>query len=159
LKYENKRGNTKIMKNYEANPFNPQFGKRPKQFIGRELIINNFLQGMSDKNDPNRTSIITGIRGTGKTAILSDVHESLDPDKHAVINITARDGMLLEILDEFVRSSKGKSWAAKSFDKVKGFSVGAMGFSFGITRDDETKPHSFRFMLTELLDKARDKGI
>jgi len=147
------------MKNYEINPFNPQFGKRPKQFIGRELIINNFLQGMSDKDNPNRTSIITGIRGTGKTAILSDVHANLDPDKYAVISITAKDGMLLEILDEFVRSSKGKNWAAKSFDKIKDFSVGAMGFSLGITRNDETKPHSFRFMLTELLDKVKDKGI
>ena len=96
----------KEMKTYETNPFNPQFGKRPRQFIGRELIINSFLQSLSDRNDPHRTMIITGIRGAGKTAILSDVHESLDPGKHVIIDVTARDGMLLEILDEFIRSVK-----------------------------------------------------
>jgi len=83
----------------ETNPFNPQFGKRPRQFIGRELIIYDFIQSLDDSNDPNRTTIITGIRGSGKTAILSDIHMSLDPKAYAIIDVTAQDGMLLEILD------------------------------------------------------------
>ncbi|MDR2672417.1 MAG: ATP-binding protein [Coriobacteriales bacterium] len=147
------------MKNYEDNPFNPQFGKRPEQFIGRELLINDFLQSLATKNDPNRTTIITGIRGTGKTAILSDVHASLDTDRFAVIDVTAQDGMLLEILDGFIRNNKGKNWLGKRFDKMQGFSVGALGFSLGLTKRDDTAVHSFRFMLSDLLDELRAKDI
>lgn len=143
----------------ETNPFNPQFGKRPRQFIGRELIINDFLQSLNDSNDPNRTTIITGIRGSGKTAILSDIHQSLDLKTHAIINVTAQDGMLLEILDEFIRNGKGKSWFGKGFDDIQGFSAGALGFSVGLTKKNENEAHSFRFLLSGLLDELKAKKI
>jgi len=143
----------------EKNPFNPQFGKRPEKFIGRELIINDFLQSLNDRNDPNRTTIITGIRGSGKTAILSDIHASLDIKSHAIIDVTAQDGMLLEILDEFIRCNKGKNWMGKGFGSIQGFSVGALGFSVGMTKKNESEPHSFRFMLSGLLDELKKKHV
>jgi len=149
----------KKMNRYEANPFNPQFGKRPKQFIGRELIINEFLQSLDNMNDPNRTTIITGIRGSGKTAILSDIHASLDSKAFAIIDVTAMDGMLLEILDEFIRNNKGKNWLGKGFGGIQGFSVGAMGFSVGLTKKTDNEPHSFRFVLSGLLDALKEKKI
>jgi hypothetical protein len=146
------------MKDRNTNPFNPQFGKRPERFIGRDLIVNDFLQSLGDKNDPNRTMIITGIRGSGKTAILSDIHESLG-DSCVVIDVTARDGMLLEILDGFIRSGKGKGSVGKSLDEYQGFSFGAMGFSLGITKKGGEESHSFRFMVSELLDKLKEKDV
>jgi len=149
----------KTMNKHEGNPFNPQFGKRPKQFVGREMIINEFLQSLDDMNDPNRTTIITGIRGSGKTAILSDIHASLDSKTYAIIDVTARVGMLLEILDEFIRNSKGKNWLGKGFGGIQGFSVGAMGFSVGLTKKAENEPHSFRFVLSGLLDDLKEKKI
>ena len=143
----------------ETNPFNPQFGKRPQQFIGRELIINDFLKGLADHNDLNRTTIITGIRGSGKTAILSDIHTSLDEKKYAIIDITAHDGMLLEILDGFIRYNKGKSWLGKGYNSIQSFSVGALGFSVGLEKKSENETHSFRFLLTGLLDDLMSKNI
>jgi len=147
------------MNSNTGNPFNPQFGKRPKQFIGRELISNDFLQSMDNTNDPHRTTIITGIRGSGKTAILSDIHASLDANRFAVIDITAQNGMLSEILDEFIRCSKGKNWLSKTFNRIQGFSVGALGFSLGLTKKNEKETHSFRYMLSGLMDDLKSKGI
>jgi hypothetical protein len=146
------------MKNYDANPFNPQFGKRPERFIGRELMLNDFLQSLGDRNDPNRTTVVTGIRGSGKTALLSDVHESLG-DTCVVIDVTARDGMLLEILDGFIRGSKGKGWLDKGLDGYQGFSVGALGFSLGLTKKGDKESHSFRFMVSEALDRLRERDV
>ena len=147
------------MNAYDTNPFNPQFGRRPKQFIGRELIINDFLQSLSNLDDPHRTTIITGIRGTGKTAILSDVHRSLDPGKYAVVDVTAQDGMLLEVLDELLRGNKKQNWLGKAFAGVQGFSASAFGFSLGVTKRNGEESHSFRYMLTGLLDDLRAKSI
>jgi len=122
-------------------------------------MINDFLQSLTDKNDPNRTTIITGIRGSGKTAILSDIRASLDTNQFVVVDVTAHDGMLLEILDEFIRNSKGKDWLGKAFKGVQGFSAGALGFSLGITKKNESETHGFRFMLSEILDQLKSKGI
>ena len=143
----------------ETNPFNPQFGKRPKQFIGRELIINDFLQSLDDPNDPNRTTIITGIRGSGKTAILSDIHAGLNAKRYAVIDVTAHGGMLLEILDGFIRNGKGKNWLGKGYKDIESFSIGAMGFSVGLSKKSEKATHSFRFLLTGVLDELKSKNI
>jgi len=139
------------------NPFNPQFGKRPSAFIGRDVIINDFLQGMNNPNDPSRTSIITGIRGSGKTAILADIHQNLDPKKCLVVDITAKDGMLLDILDICVRD--GKRWLSGSFNEFTGFTFGALGFSFGVTRKNRHEEHGFRYWLTEILESLKNKKI
>jgi len=142
-----------------TNPFNPQFGKRPQQFIGRDLIINDFLQSLTDVNDPHRTTILTGIRGSGKTAILSDVHASVDTDACVVVDITAHDGMLLEILDEIIRGSKDKNWLSKAYNEIQGFSAGVLGFSFGVTKRSAKEEHSFRYLLTGLLDELQHHDI
>lgn len=139
------------------NPFNPQFGKRPSEFIGREIIINNFLQSMDNPNDPHRASIITGIRGSGKTAILSDIRQSLDQKKFLVVNLTARDGMLRDTLDICVRDAK--QWLGDKFDDFSGFSVGALGFSFGVTLAGRHEEHGFRYYLTDIVSALTKKGI
>jgi len=139
------------------NPFNPQFGKRPSEFIGRDIIINDFLQGMNSPNDPNRTTIITGIRGSGKTAILADIHQSLESQKCLIVDVTAKDGMLLDILDICVRD--GKRWLPGVFDEFTGFTFGALGFSFGVTRKNRHEEHGFRYWLTDILSALKKKSV
>lgn len=139
------------------NPFNPQFGKRPSEFIGRDLIINDFLQSMDNPNDPHRVSIITGIRGSGKTAILSDVSQSLDQEKYLVVDLTAKDGMLLDVLDICARD--GKQWLGSFLDDFVGFSMGAFGFSFSINRKGGHEEHGFRYYLTDIVTTLTKKGI
>jgi hypothetical protein len=145
------------MKNTAGNPFNPQFGKRPAQFIGREVLINDFLQGLENPNDPNRTTIITGIRGSGKTAVLSDVQQSLDPQRHLVVDFTARDGMLLEAIDQCLR--RGKRWLGRRFDTLQGLTVGALGFSIGFSTRSERGAHGFRYYISEILDALKASRI
>lgn len=145
------------MKSIAANPFNPQFGRRPKQFIGRELIINDFLQSLGIPDDPNRVTIITGIRGSGKTAILSDIQLNLDAKNYLVIDVTAKDGMLLEVLDQCSR--KGKQWLGKKLDGLQGVTLGALGFSMGFTVKERTETHGFRYYITDVLDSLKKHGI
>jgi hypothetical protein len=140
-----------------ANPFNPQFGKRPEQFVGRDLIVNGFLQSLNERNDPKHTTIVTGIRGAGKTALLSDVAANLGGGRFLVIDVTVGNGMLLEVLDEF--AAKGKPWPEKRFDKIKGLTAGALGFSFGLSLKDSQETHGFRYYVTELLGELKKQRI
>jgi AAA+ ATPase superfamily predicted ATPase len=145
------------MKAVSANPFNPQFGKRPAKFVGRDQVINDFLSSLENKNDPNRNTILTGIRGSGKTSILSDIHESLDDKKYLVVDITAGDGMLLAILDECARN--GKKWLGKKFSGYDSVTVGGFGFSIGLKKKDESNVHGFRYSISEILGTLKKNKI
>jgi ATP-dependent Clp protease ATP-binding subunit ClpA len=51
--------------------FLPAFGNRPDRIVGRDDVIAGFLDGLSQPiGHKNRTSILIGQRGTGKTALL-----------------------------------------------------------------------------------------
>ena len=60
------------------NPFNPSFGKRPTHYYGRQEITRTIIASPDDVNSPWRTTLITGVRGSGKTALLSDIRANLD---------------------------------------------------------------------------------
>jgi hypothetical protein len=140
-----------------ANPFNLLFGQRPETFVGRDAIVDTFIKSLEQPGDPNRATIITGIRGSGKTALLSDVSENLDKSRFLVINTTAGDGMLLDILDEF--AAKGKRWLGKKLNRIQGFSAGALGFSFGINLKDDSQTHGFRYFAAQMLEELQSQGI
>ena len=54
------------------NPFTPTFGEVPAHMAGRSVVLNDLKRALSSsKRHPNLTTIITGARGTGKTALLS----------------------------------------------------------------------------------------
>jgi nucleoside-triphosphatase THEP1 len=141
----------------KANPFNPQFGRRPEQFVGRDTVINDFIGSIGDLNSPNRTTILTGIRGSGKTAILSDVHTELEKKGFLIVDVTARDGMLAAIVDQFTR--KGKNWLGNHGLDIKSLNVGAMGFSFGMAKENAQETHGFRYTVEEILDRLKKKNV
>ena len=51
----------------KKNPYNPSFGKKPERFLGREIIVDEILSALDNQNSPWRTTLLIGIRGTGKT--------------------------------------------------------------------------------------------
>ena len=138
-----------------TNPFNPQFGRRPKQFVGRDSVINDFIESIHDVDSPNRTTILTGIRGAGKTAILSDVHAALETQKCLVVDVTAKDGMLIAIIDQLIRKGR-KIFGSQNFD-ITGLNIGALGFSFGFTKDAPQETHGFRYTIEDILDRLKKK--
>ncbi|MDR1013843.1 MAG: ATP-binding protein [Coriobacteriales bacterium] len=87
------------MKTVPANPFHPQFGKRPDCFTGRDSLIRGFLDSLEGPNDPHRTTIVSGIRGSGKTALLSGVRKALPKERFAAADASVwhyRDARGLE---------------------------------------------------------------
>ncbi len=58
----------------KKNVFIPIFGNRPQSLVGRDTILADFMEGLSHpEGHPNRATIFTGQRGTGKTAILLEI--------------------------------------------------------------------------------------
>lgn len=61
----------------KQNPFSYTFGAKPKEYIANEqedIVLENFMY-----EDPTeRAYMITGVRGSGKTVMLTDISESLE---------------------------------------------------------------------------------
>jgi energy-coupling factor transporter ATP-binding protein EcfA2 len=139
------------------NPFNPQFGVRPDSFVGRDQIISDFLSGLDFTNSPYRTTILTGLRGSGKTSLLSDISTLVKRKKFISVNVTSHDGMIEEIVGELNR--KSKKWISNTISKIESVSVGVLGISFSITRGSMSEVFGFRHTVTDILEELNKHGI
>lgn len=112
------------------NPFTPTFGSVPPFMAGREQILSD-IEGAFDNGpgDPNLSTIFTGARGTGKTALLTYLSQAALAHGWVSANVSAMPGMLEDIIEraneaaaEFVTQRNGA--------RLKGITVGALGLDW-----------------------------
>jgi len=112
--------------------FLPAFGNRPRHIIGRQGVIGNFLDGLNQPiGHPDRTTVIVGQRGTGKTTLLLEFAELAEREGFIPVRVAAHKDMLTEIIDAI--QVRGSKYLKPSKKQVIGFSAGAAGFSLGIS--------------------------
>ena len=81
------------------SPFNPQFGKKPVSFVGRYDVVDGLIREYHDLSAPERVSIISGVRGSGKTSILSDISSILEKTEDwLVVNVATTEKLLENLL-------------------------------------------------------------
>ena len=141
--------------------FLPAFGNRPSHIIGRDSITNSFIEAITlPVGHRNRATILIGQRGTGKTTLLLEFAELAQKNQFIPARVTANDDMLAEIIQTI--QVNGSSFTTSPKNKVKGFSAGVLGFSFGLTFTDETEAkYGFRVKLELLCNELEKhkKGI
>ena len=138
------------------NPFNPAFGLKPKQFIGRDDISDEFLISLNNLDSPWRSTLIVGVRGSGKTSILSDIQLKLDKTDAIVVS-TPPDGDFLDRILGQIYSQLPKSVLGK-FPNIKSVSVN-LGVSVGLEKNSD-KPHftqNFDYQITQMLKSIKNK--
>ena len=60
-----------------ANPFTLSFGKKPLQYISRLTETNQILENFCAENPSNQIYMITGVRGSGKTVMMTSIASEL----------------------------------------------------------------------------------
>jgi hypothetical protein len=134
-----------------SNPFNPSFGKRPVHFYGRQEITRAITSSVDDKNSPWRTTLITGVRGSGKTALLSDIRIKLDSPDIIVLYLVPNEALLDNVLVQLYRQLPTS--ISRDLPEFKNISVN-LGISAGFEKKqkppDFTETFSYRIM--ELMD-------
>ncbi|MBW3088906.1 ATP-binding protein [Bifidobacterium sp. 82T24] len=79
---------------FPANPFKPTAGVMPPVLIGRESVVADFDEGLSDgPGAPDRLMLITGPRGSGKTVMLTELGKMASKHRWMVIDETASEGL------------------------------------------------------------------
>ena len=138
--------------------FQPTFGNRPEQYIGRDGMIEQFMDGLREPvGARNRCTLFLGQRGMGKTALLLELGDRAQNAGYVVARVTAHEGMPKAIVEQL--QLNGSKFFNDEKRKVTGVSAGMLGFSLGLTFSEAAeRQYGFRSKLSLLCDKFAEKG-
>ncbi len=81
------------------NPYSLMFGRIPKQYISRPVETDDIISDFYADIPSQTVYIITGIRGQGKTVLLTDIEKRLSQDKKwTVVNLIPSEPDLVDAL-------------------------------------------------------------
>jgi hypothetical protein len=123
------------------NPFSPGAGSPPPELVGRDPILEQarILLGRVKQKKAEKSMLLTGLRGVGKTVLLNEIKRMADSDGYRTISIEAHEGKALgSLIAPYLRSLLyDLDRMAGTGDKVKrGLAVlrsfiGALKFTVG----------------------------
>ncbi len=136
------------------NPFTPSFGQVPLQMAGRTQIIQNMHTAFNNGvGDPNLCSLFTGVRGTGKTALLQLLARQAEESGWVSVSVTCVAEMLEDIYEQTIRKTKHLI-ESKSTTHLKSFSVGQF---LGIELEHQNTPQlNWRSRMTDVLEQLAE---
>lgn len=118
----------------KSNPFTLTFGKKPENFIARyestETILDTFRN-----TSLSQTYLIEGVRGSGKTVLMTAIANELKEDSGwVVVNLNPA----LDLLEDMARRLHD---ACRTVPDLlgKGFNLSVAGFGIGIDREDNLR--------------------
>ncbi|MBP5662755.1 MAG: ATP-binding protein [Bacteroidales bacterium] len=138
--------------------FQPTFGNRPEQYIGRDGVIEQFMEGLREPvGSRNRCTLFLGQRGMGKTALLLELSDRATKTGYVVARVTAHEGMPKAIIEQF--QLNGSQYFNDEKRKMTGVTAGVLGFTLGLTFSEAAeRQYGFRSKMSLLCDKLAEKG-
>jgi hypothetical protein len=79
------------------NPFSPGAGSPPPELVGRDPVLREarILLGRIKAKRPEKSMLLNGLRGVGKTVLLNEIERLAKGDKYRTIAIEAHEGKQL----------------------------------------------------------------
>ena len=91
------------------NPFILTFGREPINFIPRIDYLQEVKDNFYSETRPNQVFMITGVRGTGKTVLLSKLAKEFEKNKDwIVVDLNPERDMLNSLASQIYNNSKVK---------------------------------------------------
>jgi hypothetical protein len=138
-----------------TNPFSPAFGSEPAYLAGREAIVADFLEGLAGGvGDPNRSTILIGPRGSGKTALINHIATAASAQGWVSARVTALPGMLEAVIEQALEAGE-HLLPAPAGAKLTG--LGAFGVTVNMDRP-EARSASWRSQVARIVDALGELG-
>ena len=67
------------------NPFSLSFGKEPISLINRSMQTAEIIETFEDENPAYQVCMITGVRGSGKTVMLTEITKKIRSDDDWIV--------------------------------------------------------------------------
>jgi hypothetical protein len=139
-----------VYESAEENPFTPSFGEVPLVMAGRDQLIREFDRALqSTSRRPCLTSLISGARGTGKTALLTLIEGHAQQYGWIAVDLVSLPGLLEDAYEQSRLRAQHLVDEKDNKTHLASLSVGPLGV--GVTRDKVEKAN-WRTRMNALLD-------
>ena len=139
------------------NPFNPSFGKQPELFLGRADIKRFILESVDNQNSPWSTTLVMGVRGSGKTSLLASIQSMLKEQDMVIVAMTPEGSFLDDILGQIYRQlPKSKLSSLPTLKSIKIPTVVELGLGSQDGSPEYTR--TFRYQITEMMELLKAKS-
>ncbi|QFJ56341.1 hypothetical protein [Pseudobutyrivibrio xylanivorans] len=136
------------------NPFTHAFGAKPIKYIS-PILTEEILENFTYPQPSERAYILTGVRGSGKTVMLSTIARELSERKDWIVyNLNAT----VDMVGQLAAKLSEHPMCAKHFVKPKGVSLSVASISVGFEYNKE-KVFDIYTMISNMIETLAAKGI
>ena len=136
----------------ERNPYTLNFGKIPKCYISRDVLIDEIIDNLCADSPDDQAFKLTGIRGTGKTVTLTAIENKLRLDeKWIVIDLKSNSDITTDLVAALYDEVP---FLTEFIDK----SLNLSAFGIGLSLSQKSPVASIDFALKKLLEYAKKKN-
>lgn len=135
-----------------ANPFTLTFGKNPLESVERPVQNNEILDAFTSETINQQMFIITGVRGSGKTVMMSNICQELGkrPD-WIVLELNPATDILQAILSKLYSNHLVSKM-------IKSSKIDLSFFGFGVSIDGATQITDSETAIVTILKKIQKEG-
>lgn len=134
------------------NPYTLVFGKEPAQMISRHMQTAEIIDTFNGENPSQQVFIITGVRGAGKTVLMTDVAKRLQKNHNwMTVELNPERDMLLTLASKL----SSNHTLAKIFQSAK---INLSLFGFGLEVSGEVPVADIEIVLGKMLESLKKHG-
>lgn len=120
------------------NPFRPTFGASPRVWAGRDAVLTDFARALEGgPGNPDRSLLISGSRGIGKTVLLTELEDIAVKHGWVVLRASGRENIQQVLVQSIIPEAISRLEEAPK-RQLTGFSVAGIGSVS--TQVTETEP-------------------
>ena len=135
-----------------ANPFTLTFGKNPLESVERPVQNNEILDAFTSDTINQQMFIITGVRGSGKTVMMSKIcHELSKRPDWIVLELNPATDLLQAILSKLYSNHLVSKL-------IKSSKIDLSFFGFGVSIDGSTQITDSETAIITILKKIQKEG-
>ena len=131
------------------NPFTLTFGRSPLESVDRPVQINEIIEAFTADTINQQMFIITGVRGSGKTVMMTEISHKLRADDHwIVIELNPQTDLLSAMLSKLNSDQICTSL-------IKSAKIDLSFFGFGVTVEGATPITDTETAIIKILEKLQ----
>lgn len=136
----------------KKNPFTLSFGKSPNEIISRYELVNDIIDTFQSENPISNAYLIEGLRGTGKTVLMTTIEKELEKENDwIIVDLNSTQDLLTDFAMRLVDSCKNFSDILK-----KGFNLSIAGFGIGLNGENQSRDSVS--IICEILESLKKKN-
>ncbi len=133
------------------NPFTILFGTKPTCYVSRFAETARITNTFESTPSPTTVYMITGIRGSGKTVLLTDISEYFESREWIVIDLVPTSDLISSLISRLLGEN-----SLKDIFKKADINVSLLGINIGVK--NETPTVNDETILRQMLDVVKKSG-